>query len=393
MPEKNASNMLVALFQPTADDAAMTNSGEGRPPAPLEIHPLPDPSNGEIRPYLVLHSAEQSHTTLYEITAVQNELNDYHSFAVDNTIVANGTLHTISPVDPLFWLLTDENLTAGANSNSATVTDTAASTQQQQWQPLAQITKKYNSNVTRCIPAEQYQHIFAEYLVDDETFCKFSVDKAVQWLQAKQKAVEKVLLRQLERDQQLKEQHTTSNTISNGSGAFESGFNLGEEEEKSNENSTTLLNDPVAEKRAAQQRRKAIHESIQVVGNYLSVKWKARFLESLECLKSTNNGTGNDLVDVDVAEVWGEPAKPKPTMTTTTTTTIKRPRVSTDEDGAMSLPAVVTDDWNPAVVNEKEQAKTKKEQPKPITAGAKRLLKVNKKGLQKMSSFFAVKKK
>jgi len=386
MPEKNASNMLVALFPPTADDDA-TNSGDAatappRPP-PLEIHPLPDPSNGELRPYLVLHSAEKNHTTLYEITAVQNELNDYHSFAVANTIVANGTLHTISPVDPLFWLLTDENLTAGA---------TATVTQQQQWQPLAQITKKYNSNVTRCIPVEQYEHIFAEYSMDDETFCKFSVDKAVQWLQAKQKAVETVLLRQLERDQQLKEQHTTVNNFCNGSGAFESGFNLGEDEETSNENSTTSRNDPVAEKRAAQQRRKAIHESIQVVGNYLSVKWKARFLESLECLKSTNNGTGNDLVDVDVTEVWGEPAKPKPTMTTTATTN-KRPRVSTDEDGAMSMPAVVTDDWNPAVVNEKEQAKTKKEQPKPITAGAKRLLKVNKKGLQKMSSFFAVKKK
>lgn len=349
MPEKTQNKMLVALVSPDPAGSSTTSND------PFEIHHLPDPSTGETRPYLLL--TKQNNTrTLYEITAVQSQLNDYESFAVDNTIVSNGTLHTITPVDPLFWLLTDEPLTADK--------------QQVQWQPLAQVTQKYNSVVTQCISKEQYQHVLAEYPMDDEIYCKFSVDKAVKWLALKQKAVQAVLLQQLERDQQ-KQRQESCHSCNNGRGAFQEGFNLGDDDD---ENTTPPEVDEAAEaKRAQQQRQKAIHESIQVVGNYLSAAWRSKFLESLE---------------LDVG-VWEEPAKPA--------TTAKRPRVSDEDDGtttAMPRPVVVSqDDWNPAVVNEKAAQAKKKEKPRPITAGAKRLLKVSKKGMQKMSSFFSVEPK
>ena len=129
------SSMLVALMPPAVAMGRPSKSTAAGPTFEI-LHHLPDPSTGEItRPFLLMEHPPESHdsnndaihtnttttTTLYEITAVQSPLNDYQSFAVvdtsntaaasrtTSTVLANGILHTVTPVDPLFWVLWAHN--------------------------------------------------------------------------------------------------------------------------------------------------------------------------------------------------------------------------------------------------------------------------------------------
>jgi Ydr279p protein triple barrel domain len=341
---KDDSNMLVALQAPGLASE-------------FEIHNLADPATGEVRPYLVCGKQ------LCEMTAVNSSCaldDNYRSFAVAGTgvavqyIVQNGTLHVISPVDALFWLLRDEQLSCDVTSKA-------------QWQPVNQILNQYDPVIANSIKQQpkQLKHVMVEMaLSEDETYAKFSVDNAVRWLQSKQQAVEAVLYRQIV-------QHTAKKQTSpTGGGAFLSGFTIAEDESENarlNRNVTTTTQTKTDN--SVQLKQRAKEESIQVVCNYLSPLWRERFLQHLQ-------------VSANILESGEQQAK--------------RPKVA-ESSLSHVLPPVRTD-WNAAVSGVDDAASKQKTKAaaaiaNPITAGSKRLLKANKKGLQKMSSFFGIKKK
>lgn len=364
--------MLVALQTPGL------SSSEA-----FEVHNLPDPGTLELRPYLVGVSSSTTSPPLCEITAVEGGPaslvdDDYHSFAVSGQyIVQNGTLHVITPVDPLFWLLRDEHLpTAAAVAGGGGSSDT--NNKSQSWQPIEQMMNQYDPIIRRCLQPQQLMHILAEMSMNDEMYVKFSADKAVQWLRSKQQAVHDILYRHLE------EHFINQSKQASRNGAFLSGFTVAEAEnelvcsqitEKPNgelaSDSFSSSAQPQLQHQQEQLQKRAREESIQVVCNYLSLAWRVHFLNHLQ-------------VESTVLEASSDRQCPQ-----------NHPQAAAAVSSSLALPDdATTMDWNTAVVGGGDVTHSQKTSvvAQPITAGAKRLLKVNRKGLQKMSAFFGAKK-
>ena len=328
----------------------------------VSVHILPDPSTGDNRPYFVMEATEPA--VLCELQALPPDREPYGAFLIasdpnvsdnnqsrtttNNYVVGgNGNLHVVTPVDPLFWCLRDEDLSPG---------------KQAQWQPMNQILSIFPSMVQATLDVQQLGHVYSKMSLgddDEESFYKFSVPKALQWLQKKQERAEKALTQQ-----ELLTNQVRPDSQSTGSGgAFVHGFNLGgsqpEKEESAADNDRKAAR---AEQRRQQASQRAKVESIQVVCNYLTRAWREAFLEHL---------------NVRAQDALESPAHRS-----------KRKREE-KEIGQEN------DDNNGTNNDENMLVSTKKKKaiPRPITVGAKRLAKVNTKGMSKMSSFFSISKK
>jgi hypothetical protein len=378
--------MFVALLGPTKNsdqDASLSNPL-------LDVIDLPDPSSRTIRPYLVHRSSSTSSGILCEIGCAKSPLtldDSYQSFAVGGQfIVKNGTLHTITRIDPLFWFLDDEHLTSVVRENG---TKADGSARQQQWQPLSQILSECNPLLVCCLKgrdgndATQLQHLYAEMSLDgggdDDTYVKFSVEKALRWLEMKYQVIEPILHRQLENEQR----RAASVRGANGTGgAFLSGFTIAstnEDDYKRNQVELATTNGPwKRDQLNPELQQRAKEASIQIVCNYLTPSWRQRFLQHLQ---------------LESSEVLESSFSLKPRSS------VKRQKQQTsDAESSMPKPKLLPSDWNDAVSAADTEAANRlvsktKMACQPITAGAKKLLKANKRGLQKMSSFFGVSNK
>jgi Ydr279p protein triple barrel domain len=350
LSKRSRSDLLVAL-----EDPEFSSSDPG---GSYQIHTLPDPSTGEHRPYLVHVERDERDHRLCELTAVgpsKSTDEEYQSFAVvangggSSYVVGNGVLHTITTVDPLFWLLQDKY----ASTNEAP---------NKQWQPLDQYLQQFDAVlVQKCLDVQQCTHVLDEMVVEEETYVKFSVPKTVLWLQRKFDAVEAVLLKQMEAHRKAVVRKSRTQ------GAMAANFHLAQRPTPTQpkQSSPSDVQDDILAL-SAQDRQRAKYEAIQSVCNYLSAPWIDRLLEHV-------NETKKVALEEPAATTAG---KKSPTST-------------------ISVP---TEDWNAAIGDlvptgeGNSRGKVEAVQEKPVTAGAKRLLKVNQKGLQKMSSFFSVKK-
>lgn len=369
----NGMNALVAIIDPNLATASTSFSLDQQSNAlatknQCECLQLPDPADASHqRTYLV--TAEKAICELQAFAPAA----DYGSFFVNGEyVIGNGSLHTVSPVDPLFWFLDVHN---------HTVTEVEKGQQQQQWQPLEQILADQALDrhiVAAVTDRKQLGHIFQTMQLpgaeeDEERYYKFSAPKTLEWLTNKQQRVENVLWQQeshlLEREEQQQDATETEN-LDNGGGAFSSCFNVAADLQPD----TQSQNDAESAHAGKEQREKELHqrcreESVQIVCTYLNSVWCERFLLHLR-LNET---------------ILMSPKKRRQLQ-------LQQQRQATgskDNEQASFMPAVTAAiDWND--VNMTETKKAKVEEPS-ITYGAKKLAKVNTKGMKTMSSFFGAK--
>ena len=276
-----------------------------------------------------MSSVKESSENSHQLCELQSVPVDFGSFLVTptNTLIGkDSNLYVTTPVDPLFFILQHE----------------PASTQ---WQPWDQIVEGMGATERSILPEDsnQLMHLFTRMPVsDDETYYKFSVTKALSWLQQKFKRVQETLERQCKEAQK-------SNGNSNGRSSMASNFNVGNQATGSNTMSEQELKTEQEKLQATRDKRiseKCQAEALQIICDYLNETWKLRFLNH---------------VDLDASLL--EPKKaPKPSE--------KRP--------------APTDFPVPEVKKQKAIVKT-------TSVALKKLAKVNTNGMKKMSAFFTKK--
>jgi hypothetical protein len=386
----------------TKDDHAYVNNAD-------------NPDSNQFQSFFLSTKTNDANTDTTTITSLTNDT------ITSSFIVQNGSLYVITPVDPLFWLFRDTYLSTTTEDN-ATVTDSkqrsSQQQQQQQWQPLSQFMQDYDPVIRQSIVEptrhnnyHQYQHVLKEYVLsadEDEVLVQFSVDKALVWLQCKQQKVEQYLLLQQQQTTLLQlsssscynsnnNTNSTQHNNSNSCGAFTAGFTIATstaEKKPATDtaivaipNETVQQQDQASQEQQRQQQR--VHEeSIQLVCHYLSPAWQDCFLQ---------------YIHTDRSVLQHPPSKEKLNDTHS-----KRFKVLTEEgatqDGTLlTIPITgIRVDWNQSLTTTnttaatttiipttgQSKSSTSKSVLKPITAGAKRLLKVNQRGIQSVSSFF-----
>lgn len=333
---KNVDEQIVVLFP-----------YESKVDAVADLHELPDPFTNAPRSYWVYkHLANNSSTnegtnTIYEINKIHGD-EQHASLWIGNNVLSSNTLHTATPVDPLFWLV----FFCSTSSNNTSTSS---------WQPLEQLLQtacgnSYYALLSSCLDRNQCSHILETLSMgdDDDVYYKFSWDKTLLWLSRKQEQVLNTLTQQ--------RKNACATTTDTG-GAFCAGFVLPKRHEKATPASCSSTMHP--EDRAS---------SYQIVGNYLSEATRERWSEHLGSESS---------------ELWGD--------TTATPRSTKKLKVAN---------AGRDDDWNSFVANGcvenasgvKSNSDNNKGTSAPMTAGAKRLQKASTRGIKKISSFFSASK-
>jgi hypothetical protein len=278
---------------------------------------------------------------VYELTHVLSDDDDhdvsgggtgYTSMFVGNHVV-NKPLHTFTPVDPLFWVLS--KFDPPQQQSSQNEPQPQPQQQQARWQPLNQIVASLNLALPEPLVEElsrprtsasgqkfrQMDHLFKRMSIgggsadvdetseDDEVFYKFCPDRALRWLTQKQQRVEGVMKSiAIERKQQG--DGIGGDPSSGGGTAFDSGFcfseddptdvenrgmadanaNNGADGDNANGAKTTAkpATDPTMLDSAVMQRVK--DESVQVVCQYVTPVWRDALLRSMDLARSSLEG-------------------------------------------------------------------------------------------------------
>jgi Ydr279p protein family (RNase H2 complex component) wHTH domain len=324
-------------------------------------------------------------------------------FVAGQFVVSDSNLYTLTPVDTLFWLLRDLELPVPITSNSVDTTAIAITPEKtivnhSQWQPLNQLLASFDTTISSCLQSntKQLNHIFATMnLGEDEIYYKFSVEKSLQWLTRKQKAVEAVLLKQ----QQLRHKSSSShqqnerNPVENYStsiGSFSKGFNLSNDHirEMNTHESLAAANDHKdGDNRNANddddsRKRQCYEESIQLVCHYLTNSWRVKFIGYLHL-------PNDDVLLSDNARSKKMANKKRSVDDCNNDATTAS---STFSNGMPPIISARPDFSSATYIAKDDKTKLMKSTQKAITSGAKRLQKVNTKGMQKMNSFFTAKK-
>ena len=375
----NGNALLVAVVDQTVSNTTTDNNSSQEN---YRLVRLPAPGRPSFeQDYLLLTTttannatSKKQHHHVMELQSLDSDnasaataqQQQYHAWFVGNTVVANGKLHVLSRVDPLFWVL--------ASLQPAQLQDTSV---KQPWQPLEQLLSGIPPTVQQALQtnSSQMQHLAATYRTgdddEDEVFYKFNYDKILQWLTKKQQSTQAVLEHQ--RLRQVQKEASAGVTGSSGGGAFSVGFSLTSEavEEpvavvNSSEDTATKKETPVTLN--DDQRQQVHYESLQILSNYLTPAWRTALLESH--LKLDPVSVLEDPVERQRQQQMARETKAQQTQ---------RDRAIT---AGKSMPVT------PVAVEEQPPP------PKPkLSFGQKQLLKVNKKGMKPMTSFFAAKKK
>jgi len=400
--DDNAVKAVVALIDPElAPSFALNNSSSSK----CKRVQLPDPGDPSIqRTYLV--TPEKTICELQSLAPTSG----YGSFFVNGSHVVGsgggGNLLTVTAVDPLFWFLlaNTENATA-ETTNISTDNDTTA---QQQWQPLEQIVSNNPHSLASAVvqalttDTAQLQHLYQTMAAlpggdSSEYYYKFSMKKALQWLSQKQERVQAVLWQQEESAAAAAVAASThcdnsdsANNAGSGTGAFSSSFHLSADLQQETKSQTASAGeDPLSDGNAVGDTRKQLQrqcreESVQIVCAYLGPAWSTRFLQHLQ-LRETVLLSPKQRQTAAAAQQQQQRQSNKSDNNNGTDSTSTL--LQSSSTGMPSVTAAV--DWND--VN-KPVAKKAKMAP-AVTMGAKKLAKVNVKGMKKMSAFFGAPKK
>jgi hypothetical protein len=335
-------------------------------------------------------------------------------------IVGDGSLYTVTRMDPLFFLLTADRLVETGSSSSVgsvgSVGGVGGTSKNHdggdQWQPLEQILDALQDpTLVSCLQSnpKQLKHLYDELNLDDDKndrFYKFSVSKALIWLTRKQEAIQQVLLQQqLEKQaaDDLKKKKATAETLTTVGGSFCSTFNMIQDNDKVDmtqktstssssleqqqqaEAAATLRSKQEEECRLQRQETRAREESIQIVCNYLvddNASWKGAFLKHLQVY---DDNEANKVL-------WGKTTSSSISISSNNNNN-KRPATTTATFAAstkLSGANSINKSSSSATTAGNNNANKKLKQTAKST-GVKRLEKAalgKNKGMQKMTSFF-----
>jgi hypothetical protein len=371
---------------------------------------LTDPGSGNVRDYAVLSSpppldGDKETTYLAEFQVMGDGDGDddcgFSSFLVGNHVIKDGNLYLINRIDPLFFVLATQSTGGGGQAKSSIDNDNNSNKnihhhqqhqhQQQSkktatWQPYDQFLEQSNlpPEVAEVLSEEQIRHLCLTF-ENEELYFKFSVDRALRWLQRKQRRVLESLKRQ---DQQKRKQaaniESRFGTGQPEGGSVSSNFHFGGPPAPT---ATATANCPAntpsnVPKSAALSPSEndllALRvESLQIVCNYLNDSWSKLFVEHVggtweevtRSAKEVLRNTTNTKVVVSPdhhSEAGGTSSR------STTSGGRERSKASQQPHKAINVPLAV------AAVRTKAQ-----------TAGNKRLTKVSTKGMRSIGSFFA----
>jgi hypothetical protein len=204
------------------------------------------------------------------------------------------------------------------------------------------------ATIKEAVKAAQMGHLcqtMCNNQTDDVTYYKFSVPKALAWLQKKQERVYQSLLKQDQAKQQ-QEKSSYANDTSMTGGSVSASLNMPNEDPIATHPSTA--SDKVVVLSNTKQLK--LH-SLQIVFGYLTQEWSKLYIESL------------DEADMTQDVVYNTTPKHKATSTTIKSTA-------------------------PSAVVQEETPKPTKKVESFCTLGNKRLAKVKTKGMSSMSCFF-----
>jgi hypothetical protein len=319
---------------------------------------------------------------LYGIDGDDETIGEYSSFLVNGIVVPNGMLHTLTTVDPLWFVV---RLLVPREPNDPLSSSSSS------WKPLDQLLGDICGDDTTTrdflvqLDATHFAPIFQSMeLSEEEMVYKLSQDKVLSWLTRKQQGVETVL--------RLQAQRTTTSARTNDrrtTTCFAQGlFVPGRDDDDKNEETMTDAAPTVSatsDSTAADDATMTIDdgtariirdESVQVVCQYLSNAWRECFLHHLQLL-------GSDVLEgKSITTSSQRPKKIKPTVDWNAELT--------DSMITTTIAATAAAESSSVVVVTPKVPTTGKS---TMTTGAKRLQKINTKGMSKLSSFFAAKPK
>jgi hypothetical protein len=285
---------------------------------------------------MTIHPLQEATDSSQIICEMQSISTDFGSFLLTptNTLIGkDSNLYVTTPVDPLFFLL--------QHSPSS-----------EQWQPWDQIMESMSPIIRSILPSDKNQlmHLYARMAItEDEVYYKFSIKKSLDWLEQKFTVTQEILNQQQKKDQNS----YAESSFNNGRSSVASNFCLGKQ---ATATSNKMTDEALKEE---QQRLEATREerlkercridAAQIICDYLNEEWRQRFLAHVNLEAS--------VLEPKKALVTAAPGKP----------------LAPSTDIPMPPP-------------------TKKSKPAvKVSSGIKKLGKVNIKGMQKMSFFFAKK--
>ena len=373
--KKNGSNnheegtkWIVAVVS-GVDAFATTTSDQSAGKVMGEIVTLKDPSTGDRRDYAMMKTGPQQETIIVEFQDIPS---DFSSFMVGRHIVKDGSLYMMNRVDPLFFYL------------AAQEHHLQEQQQKKSWQPFEQCfeeTSNNNSNKGKMLPkeihstitADQLKHLCLTFENDDVVYFRFDVNKALQFLRRKKERVLECLIRQDQIEQRRQEklyessfqQYNSGSSKNANSTSTPSKDENGDKKENNNGSSSPAV--VISDTKALKL------QSIQIVSNYLTEAWSAKFVETLGVtMDQVRNKTPNK-----------SNTKSNDNADTTASTTPAA-------EGFTIQRVVETDTTSLEATNKAatKAAADKKAIESYRTPGNKRLAKVNTKGMKSIASFF-----
>lgn len=375
---------------------------DDRRPAMIKLHKRNDPSSDskdEPRVYAcreetfrdsdVVVAASKGVNRLCEIQTLSpsgcGDLDDeqeeiFSSFLIKTgsipKVTGHGKLYTITDVDPLFFLLPEERFrdreVKESKNRQENSRDDSNRRKNNQWQPLDQILDRIDPILRSCVDPNQILNLYATMnLESGETFFKFSTERALRWLERKQKALEIFFIDQQHQQENQQTEKLNSSLVSlrTDGATFAPGFHIPADPHnlvQPKQESPTSSNDNDAKR--VELAVQAKEDSIQIICSYLNEEWRNRFLEQVHATGQVLQGTSQQH-------------------------RTKRAQASRTEDESIQT-AILSEsknnddnfDWMQKNSSLQPQKKSKKDT--AMSSGIKKLAKVDTRGMKTMSAFF-----
>jgi hypothetical protein len=392
MSRKRENTPVVSLID---NRSASTSSSTS---SAFKVCPLKDPCNtdNETRQFLVVSNdpttmttmpsnddkSTSAHSSIYEVQGLSHPKSfEYSSFFVSNRVISNKDLHVVTPVDPLYFLLTHF-------------------TEEEKWQPWDQLvqSKSIPQIVLKGIEQDktQLKHFFVmnDSYGDDLILYKFKQGLALNWLNKKMDRIQTFLIQQMNILQE-KERIEQSKNI----GAFSSSFHLPPRAEQTRENETTDTSSlssstasvPKHDILLSPNDTLALTKSAaQIICEYLSPFWQKKLLVHLQLSEMDLHPVkkASEVVHIDsIAPTCSPTSHAVTPPSSSSSASQKRSLQQINISEADKLLQYTMGESSASGDKDKEtEAKKKKLEAK--TTALKRLEKVNTKGMKSMMSFF-----
>lgn len=361
----------------------------------FQVCPLQDPSNAdnETRQFLVVSNDPTTMTTMpskddkstsshriYEVQGLSHpKSSEYSSFFVSNRVISNKDLHVVTPVDPLYFLLTHF-------------------TEEEKWQPWDQLvqSKSIPQIVLKGIEQDktQLKHFFVinDSYGDDLILYKFKQDLALSWLSKKMDRIQAFLLQQMDIIQEKERMEQGKNI-----GAFSSSFHL-PRTEQSRESDMTDNTSSLSSSTASVPKHDTLlspsdklvltKSAAQIICEYLSPFWQKKLLVHLQLsemdlypVKKASEAVSTDSMVPTCSPTSHAVTPPSSSSSTSQKRSLQQIKIS-EADKLLQY----TMGESSASGDKVTEAKKKKLEAK--SSALKQLEKVNTKGMKSMMSFF-----